>query len=142
MTTPIKALRDLLELFDGIDGGEHDDDPVIVRARCALTIAENQTAARLVEAFAAEAREHGIAADLDPKETAILAEAFRGAVASSGQAPETPLPPLTIEFHYDDGDVGVHPVEPGDPYVTALWRQFSRSVRHVPDRIVISQGED
>ena len=45
-----------------------------------------------------------------------------------------PMPRLVIEYHYDDGTVGVHP---GETAEQALWRGFSCPEIHKPSHIVI-----
>jgi hypothetical protein len=48
-------------------------------------------------------------------------------------------PPLVIEFHYTDGDIGAHPVGPAEVH---LWSQFARGPgRHgEPDFILIRRA--
>ncbi len=50
------------------------------------------------------------------------------------------LPPLVVEFHYDDGDVGVYPA---DGFLEkALWSHFSGSPEHCPSHILIREDSD
>jgi len=51
------------------------------------------------------------------------------------RAPE--LPPLVIEYHYADGDVGAYE---GCRYAQELWKRFSDGV--TPERIVIRQRRE
>lgn len=41
---------------------------------------------------------------------------------------------LVAEYHYIDGDVGVHPAGKAETY---LWKYFSKSKGHLPSHIVI-----
>lgn len=54
---------------------------------------------------------------------------------TEGAEPLPPVPPLVIEYHYCDGDVGAHPEE--SAAAALLWRSFSRAASHKPVQIVI-----
>ena len=58
-------------------------------------------------------------------------------------ADQKEVPPLVVEFHYADGDVGVHPVFPGS-HEEALWMEFADDgfPRAPAHHIVIRKNDD
>lgn len=51
-------------------------------------------------------------------------------------------PPLAVEFHYEDGDVGVHPVLPGSHEETLWLETTGRDSSHTATHIIIRRDDD
>jgi hypothetical protein len=89
-----------------------------------------------------DAEAHGIATDdgtidsLTDDEIDALCERIN---TTDPVAPD--VPELVVEFHYDDGDVGAHPLAEVSDHARHLWPQFSQSTIHDASHIVIRRDD-